>query len=105
VLALRWTERAVAHLEGIVDYVALTSPVYADAILLRIEHRLALAQAHPYLGKVPRETTDLSIRELVVAPYRWLLLQADRRGLVTHWCLVRLAAASNVMPLKTDDGG
>jgi toxin ParE1/3/4 len=70
VLALRWTERAVAHLEGIVDYVALTSPVYADAMLLRIEHRLALAQAHPYLGKVPRETTDLSIRELVVAPYR-----------------------------------
>ena len=28
-LPLRWTERAVAHLEAIVDYYSITSPVYA----------------------------------------------------------------------------
>ncbi len=60
----------MAHLEAIVDYISLTSPVYADGVVLRIEHRLQLASAHPQLGKVAPEAGDLAVRELVVPPYR-----------------------------------
>ncbi len=48
---LRWTERAVAHLEALVDYISLTSPVYAESIVARIDHRLQLALTHPQIGK------------------------------------------------------
>jgi plasmid stabilization system protein ParE len=70
VLPLRWTERAVAHLEAIVEYISLTSPVYAEGVVLRIEHRLQLARANPQLGKPAPEAGTLEIRELVVPPYR-----------------------------------
>ena len=69
-LALRWTERAVAHLEAIVEYISVTSPVYAEGVVLRIEHRLQLACAHPALGKRAPEAGALDVRELVVPPYR-----------------------------------
>jgi plasmid stabilization system protein ParE len=70
VLPLRWTERAVAHLESIVDYISLTSPIYAESMIGRIEQRLHLARANPQLGKTAVEADDLHVRELVVPPYR-----------------------------------
>lgn len=69
-LPLRWTEHAVAHLEAIVEYVSLTSPVYAEAVLMRIDHRLQLLRTHPRLGKRAPEASDESIREVIVPPYR-----------------------------------
>ena len=38
-VALRWTERAVAHLEALVDYIRLTLPVYAEGMITRIDQR------------------------------------------------------------------
>jgi toxin ParE1/3/4 len=70
VLPLRWTERAVAHLETIVDFISVTSPVYADGMVRRIEHRLQLACANPQLGKQAPEVGPVDVRELVVPPYR-----------------------------------
>ena len=69
-LTLRWTERAVLHLEALVDYVSLTSPVYAEGIVSRIDQRLQLACTHPEIGKVVLEVEDSALRELVVPPYR-----------------------------------
>ena len=69
-LPLRWTEHAVAHLEAIVEYISLTSPVYAEAVLLRIVHRLQLVRTHPQIGKRAPETSEDSIREVIVPPYR-----------------------------------
>ena len=69
-LALRWTERAVAHLEALVDYVSLTSPVYAEGIVSRIDQRLQLACTQPEFGKVVLDVEDSALRELVVPPYR-----------------------------------
>ncbi|MCR4342240.1 MAG: type II toxin-antitoxin system RelE/ParE family toxin [Gemmatimonadaceae bacterium] len=68
--SLRWTERAVAHLEGIVEFIGVTSPVYAESVVLRIEQRLQLACEHPGIGKPAPEAPDESTRELVVMPYR-----------------------------------
>jgi len=69
-LPLRWTERAVAHLEALVDYVSLTSPVYAEGMVSRIDQRLQLASTHPEIGKMVLDLEDSALRELVVPPYR-----------------------------------
>ncbi len=69
-LPLRWTERAVAHLEALVDYVSLTSPVYAEGLVSRIDQRLQLASTHPEIGKMVLDVEDSALRELVVPPYR-----------------------------------
>lgn len=69
-LPLRWTERAVAHLEAIVDYYSITSPVYAESVVAGIDHRLQLLRRHPELGKMAVETGDPAIREVLVPPYR-----------------------------------
>lgn len=69
-LPLRWTEHAVTQLEGIVDYISATSPVYAEAVVVRINHRLQLSRLHPDIGKRVLEKDDPTIRELVASPYR-----------------------------------
>ncbi len=69
-LTLRWTERAVLHLEALVDYVNLTSPVDAAGIVRGIDQRLPRACTHPETGKVVLEVQDSALRELVVPPYR-----------------------------------
>ena len=67
---LRWTEHAVTQLEGIVDYISATSPVYAEGVVLRIDQRLQAARRHPEIGKRVPEKDDPTIRELVAPPYR-----------------------------------
>jgi len=39
-LPLRWTEHAVTQLEGVVDYISATSPVYAEGVVLSNDQRL-----------------------------------------------------------------
>jgi plasmid stabilization system protein ParE len=69
-LPLRWTEHAVTQLEGIVDYISATSPVYAEGVVLRIDQRLQAARRQPDMGKQVPEKDDPTIRELVSPPYR-----------------------------------
>ena len=69
-LPLRWTEQAVEHLAGIADYISLSSPVYAEGAILRIEARLQLPRTHPDIGKPAPEYDDPAVRELVEYPYR-----------------------------------
>jgi toxin ParE1/3/4 len=69
-LPLRWTEHAVTQLEGIVDYISATSPVYAEGVVLRIDQRLQAARRHPDIGKGVPEKDDPTILELVAPPYR-----------------------------------
>lgn len=67
---LRWTERAIAHLEALVDYISITSPVYAEGVVGRFEHRLQLVRVNPELGRIVPEAGELTVREVVVPPYR-----------------------------------
>ncbi len=60
----------MAHLEALVDYVSLTSPVYAEGMVSRIDQRLQLASTHPEIGKMVLDVEDPALRELVVPPYR-----------------------------------
>lgn len=69
-LPLRWTEHAVTQLEGIVDYISATSPVYAEGVVMRIDQRLQAARRYSEIGKLVPEKDDPTIRELVTPPYR-----------------------------------
>ena len=60
----------MAHLEALVDYVSLTSPVYAEGMVSRIDQRLQLASTHPEIGRMVLDVEDPALRELVVPPYR-----------------------------------
>ncbi|MFA6130560.1 MAG: type II toxin-antitoxin system RelE/ParE family toxin [Candidatus Omnitrophota bacterium] len=69
-LPLRWSEQALEHMGGIAEYLSLSSPLYAESAIQRIEARVQQLQLHPELGKPARESSDPSVRELVDAPYR-----------------------------------
>ena len=71
-LPLRWTERAVAHLEALVDYISITSPMYAEGVVGRIDAQLQHVRAHPAIGKRVPEASALNVREVIVPPYRVL---------------------------------
>jgi plasmid stabilization system protein ParE len=57
-------------LEALVEYISLTSPVYAEGMVTRIDQRLRLARLQPEIGKQVVEVNDATIREVVVPPYR-----------------------------------
>lgn len=67
---LRWTSHAVAQLAGIVEYVSLASPVYAEQTLERLIRRLDQACVFPESGRVVPEVDRREIRELLEPPYR-----------------------------------
>lgn len=67
---IRWTEHAVAQLAGIIEYISLASPVYAEQTLERLIGRLDQARVFPDSGRVVPEVGRTEIRELVEPPYR-----------------------------------
>jgi plasmid stabilization system protein ParE len=67
---IRWTDHAVAQLAGIIEYISLASPVYAEQTLERLVGRLDQACVFPESGRVVPEVGRVEIRELVEPPYR-----------------------------------
>ena len=67
---LRWTEQAVTQLGAIAEYVAVSSPVYAEHVVDRVVRRLEQAQRFPESGRAVPEYQSAEIRELVEFPYR-----------------------------------
>jgi len=68
--SLRWTEQAVTQLGAIAEYVAVSSPVYAEQVVDRVVRRLAQAQQFSESGRAVPEYQSAEIRELVEFPYR-----------------------------------
>ena len=58
------------QLGAIVEYISVTSPVYAEQTLERIVVRLSQAQVFPDSGRRLPEAPTLDIRELIESPYR-----------------------------------
>jgi len=65
-----WTRRAIDQALGIKQYIAQSSPVYAQALLERIVNRTEQLESHPRSGRTVPEIRDEAIRELIEAPYR-----------------------------------
>jgi plasmid stabilization system protein ParE len=69
-LQLRWTEQAVEQLGSIADYISLSSPVYAEAVVGRISTRIQGAIDYPEIGVRVPELDTPEIRQLIEWPYR-----------------------------------
>jgi plasmid stabilization system protein ParE len=76
---LRWTEQAVAQLAAIVDYVSVSSPVYAEHLVNRIVARLDQALVYPDSGYSVPEAATPDIRELLERPYRLMYRVREER--------------------------
>jgi toxin ParE1/3/4 len=73
-----WTATAAAQLQAIRDYLAQSSPGYAQALAVRIIDRADGLVSQPLLGAEVPEYGDQVIRELFEHPYRILYQVADQ---------------------------
>jgi toxin ParE1/3/4 len=71
-MIVAWSEQATAQLQAIRDYLARSSPGYAQALAERIIQRTETLSDFPLLGPEVVEYGDESLRELIEHPYRLL---------------------------------
>jgi plasmid stabilization system protein ParE len=67
---LRWTERAVADLIAIGDYIALDRPGAARAWVERLRRRAQEAEAMPNAARLVPELGRTDVREVFLQSYR-----------------------------------
>ena len=71
-MSVAWTECATGQLQAIRDYLARSSPGYAQALAGRIIARTESLDGQPLLGAEVPEYGDPDIREVFEHPYRIL---------------------------------
>ncbi len=71
-MSVAWSETAAAQLQAVRDYLAKSSPGYAQALAERIVTRTENLTAQPRLGAEVPEYGDEAIREVFEHPYRIL---------------------------------
>jgi toxin ParE1/3/4 len=71
-MSVTWTETAAAQLQAIRDYLARSSPGYAQALAERIVARTEALDGQPLSGAEVPEYGDPDIREVFEHPYRIL---------------------------------
>ncbi|MBI5564627.1 MAG: type II toxin-antitoxin system RelE/ParE family toxin [Chloroflexi bacterium] len=65
-----WTDRAIANLRAVHDYIAQTSPDYAQHTVDRLTRRSEQIGAFPYAGRSVPEFDRDAIREVLEGSYR-----------------------------------
>jgi plasmid stabilization system protein ParE len=60
----------VIQLGAIAEYIAVSSPVYAEQVVDRVVRRLDQARRFPESGRIVPEYERADVRELVEFPYR-----------------------------------
>jgi toxin ParE1/3/4 len=71
-MSVVWTQTATDQLSAIRDYLALSSPAYAQALAGRIVSRSESLDGQPLLGAEVAEYDNPDIREVFEHPYRIL---------------------------------
>jgi plasmid stabilization system protein ParE len=69
-LSIQWSERAVADLRAIDDYIAADNPVAADRWGGRLIAKAEAAARNPMVGRVVPEKGRTDIREVLLRTYR-----------------------------------
>ena len=91
-MTLIWSPRSLLDLEGIRDYIAQDSEVYASLVVQRLIAAAERLLDFPKQGRVVPEIGDQSLRELIVRPYRlvYRISESDRIEIVTIFRASRL---------------
>lgn len=69
-IAIRWTETAVADLISIKEYIGRDSPLLSHTVVARLYGAVEQIATFPLSGREVPERVDPSLRELVRPPYR-----------------------------------
>ncbi|QDM18441.1 type II toxin-antitoxin system RelE/ParE family toxin [Tardiphaga sp. vice352] len=81
-MRLRYTRRALADLDGILDYIASQSPQGATRVHARIQRMVSLLPSHPAIGS---RTEDPTIRKLATPPYPYLIFyEPTEKEVIVH---------------------
>jgi toxin ParE1/3/4 len=65
-----WTDQALGHLDGIHDYIARNSEIYARRMVDRLTGRSKQIGRYPHSGRMVPEYHNVEIREVIEGPYR-----------------------------------
>jgi toxin ParE1/3/4 len=65
-----WSPRAASHLEGICEFIAEDSPVYARIFAQKIIALVKSIPAYPQTGRIVSEYNDPDLREKIYGDYR-----------------------------------
>jgi toxin ParE1/3/4 len=71
---VEWSEEAAGQLQAVRDFLARTSPAYAQLVAERIVQRTEQLADHPLIGAPVPEYADDTIREVFSHPYRIIYL-------------------------------
>ena len=74
---LNWTTSALADIDSIGEYYALSSPEYAKSVIAQFYHTVSRLERFPNLGRKVPELDLEHIRELLVNGYRIIYLVDD----------------------------
>jgi toxin ParE1/3/4 len=69
-MTVEWSEQAADQLRAIRDYLARSSPGYAQSLADRIVQRTEALAEFPLLGAEVPEYAEESLREILEHPYR-----------------------------------
>jgi toxin ParE1/3/4 len=67
---VHWTDAAIGHLQAIHDYIALSSPEYAQRVVDRLTRRSQQVVDFPLSGRMVPEAELGQIREVLEGSYR-----------------------------------
>ena len=65
-----WTETALANLEDVAEYIALSNPVAAQKLVSNTFDTVGRLREYPESGKIPLEIPEFDYREVVITPLR-----------------------------------
>lgn len=69
-MKVHWTNKALEHLLAIYEYIAQTSPTYADRTVDRLTRRSEQIGSFPESGRRVPEYDRSDVREVIEKPYR-----------------------------------
>ncbi len=78
-MKILWTDAAIAHLEIIHNYVAQTSPEYAQTVVDQLTRRSKQIANFPFSGRMVPEYELNIVRELIEGSYRIIYLIKDEK--------------------------
>ncbi|MFO0843244.1 MAG: type II toxin-antitoxin system RelE/ParE family toxin [Gemmataceae bacterium] len=81
-MTVEWSEEAASQLRAIRDYLARTSPGYAQVLAERIIQKTEALGEFPRLGAEVPEYADERVREVFEHPYRIIYLVEGERAQV-----------------------
>jgi addiction module RelE/StbE family toxin len=79
VRSIHWTDEALEQALEIREYLAVTSPEYAERVVDNLFQRVGQLVEFPYSGTGVSPSRAATIRELLVRPYRLIYEVTDRQ--------------------------